>query len=792
MPDGTIRALSVYVGIDAAADPALAALARAGTLHHIADGVELAIPFVYHDPACEALLLVVPEGLRHRALSLRAEHMALIAADAGHAVPDYVRDAELVVGARGLCARLESGERSAKLQSVAQKAEGDMRALLHRERELMRRERLLRARERALSASERDASQYAAEAGDTPVDDAEVEEVGDLLGYEDDRYGVASGQVPSQPFPSRAQDALADAGDIEDAEDDVEEVGEVDEVEDLIDTQDVAEVDDSELLDGDLDRAYARVSQLDLEGFFSELSEAELRLTESDGRVVLFVRNPPRPPRDRRGIELLLQLDPSADVPVALVTLVFDQDGSPEVRRGAIGPLDAESLRALALLAEHFEVELVAVFGPEAFEPIARVAQPREGNARAVLNRLTHDGEGHDEERLLRARLAALRAPPAWRELAHPFQPSAAWSPPESAIEAAVQLDALAPWLTTEGRERLRLLWCVPDERIDLHLARCLGAALDWGLALSEAHAARALELGLSQDRRALLERRIHGLCRVSRASEEVGLEASVLRTLWSEALEQAARLGVALSAEAHELASAHAGERAVVHAAALSEEPSPELERLRERLAQGPAEVDEAALHELLVRGSYRDLLSGAEWIERLPPARAARLFAAIVLRDDPVAVDALLALLGPEHAERIRVGAALGLSRRRAVHAIEEIAGCLEQAPVPAWKLFALALGRYGGGSFRAIARQLSTHKVDAERTSLVFALLSCHGARSQLKAKGRSTDPAEAALAQGALARASEAGSDERRLLSLEEGADLTVFCAILDESTGPGRA
>src|SRR5687768_7213576 len=146
MPDGTIRALSVYVGVDAQADPALATLARAGTLHHVADGVELAIAFVYHDREAPLMLLVVPEALRHRALALRAEHMALVAADTQHGVPDYVRSAEVVIGPEGLAARIESRRPEAPLHSVSLAVGEDLRALASRERELSRRERLLSAR----------------------------------------------------------------------------------------------------------------------------------------------------------------------------------------------------------------------------------------------------------------------------------------------------------------------------------------------------------------------------------------------------------------------------------------------------------------------------------------------------------------------------------------------------------------------------------------------------------------------------------------------------------------------
>src|SRR5688572_21613915 len=72
MPDGALRSWSVVVGIDAVADPELATRARAGLLHRLGEGVELAIAHVYHDPRMRVFVLVVPEALRHRALALRA------------------------------------------------------------------------------------------------------------------------------------------------------------------------------------------------------------------------------------------------------------------------------------------------------------------------------------------------------------------------------------------------------------------------------------------------------------------------------------------------------------------------------------------------------------------------------------------------------------------------------------------------------------------------------------------------------------------------------------------------
>lgn len=787
MPDGTIRALSVYVSVDALADPALATLARAGTLHHVADGVELAITFVYHDRDARLMALVVPEALRHRALALRAEHMALVAADTQHGVPDYVRNAEVVIGPGGLAARIESGQPEAPLLSASLAMGDDLRALARRERELLRRERLLRAREEALQSQIRSALDFASPGSGT-VDDSELEEVAESDAIDSYDEALVEAEIAGSGDGDELDFAPVDADEANDAEleggngdDGDEPVTPADEA-----LEEVEDIEATEALDAEgPDEEALLEAALAVPEAFAADPDAELWLSENEGRVWLFVRHRPGQPRDAAPMELLLQLDPGAETPVALVTLVFDVDGSPEARRGAIDPSDPAQVRALAQLSEHFEVELMSIAGPNDFEYWASLNAPREGNARAVLGRLTRKDDP-DPERVERARKALLRAPPPWRELSHPFQPNAALGAPQNATEAAVQLDELAAWLAPERRERLRLLWCVPDELVDEHCARCLGAALDWGLSLSGPLSARAISLAVAQDQRRLLERRIRGLCRTSLAPESAGLEEAVLRALWSEALEEAARLGVTLAEEARELARVHAGERAMVHATALSSSQSAALQPLRDK-ALGPS-PDIAALEELLARGSHPDLVAGCRAAALLAPEQAGALFARVALRDDPAAVDALLSLLSPREASLVRVGAALALAQRRAVNAVDEIALNVAHSEAPAWRAFALSLGRYGGGSFRAVARALSAQNTAPERMALVYALLCCHGARAQLKAKARSGDASEAKLAERALSLASGCHSDETALLALEDRADLTVFCRIFDTSSG----
>ncbi|MDB4988702.1 MAG: Methyltransferase type 11, partial [Myxococcaceae bacterium] len=718
LPDDSLRALSVHTGVDAAADPALAAAARAGTLHQLPEGAELAVPFTYHDPVLRVFVLVLPEALRHRALSLRAEVMLALASDTLHAVPGYVRDVELVVGPRGLTKRLEVGKSQPVLVqgAVSSASAEDARALFERERALATRERLLEARERALRSR---LPKLGA------IRESDVEELDDP--EDDELYSSEDEQEDDE------------------LEDDAEVAGALEIVEDLDDDDalDDAEPDDFEDASEDVatyDPALAAQAEL------ADDPSRQLWLSESGGHAWLFVRGRPGSRRQNAEMELLVQLDPALEPPVVLVSLVFDVDGSPEVRRGVVDPADPAQNRALHLLAQHFAVQLVSVSRGQSAH-FATLHTPREGNVRAILKQLELAGTP-SPARFAAARAAVLGAPPPWRDLTHPFQgdvPDA----PLTATEAAVMLDELAEWLTPERRARVRLLLCVPDRVVDATYRAGIGYALDWGLKLSRELATRALELGIEKDEGALLERRLEGLCRTSRAPDFGGLGPGVLRAEWSDALEQAARLGVSLSDEARELALQHAGERALVHATALSSTRDASLDPAREKAhAEPPARE---ALEELLTRGGYRDVLDACRLSHKLPPDVSGALFATLARRADPVALDALLSLLSFSEPLLVRAGAALALASRRALNALDDLAGHVANEGEPEFQLFALALGRYGAGSFRAISRALRKYEVQAPRAELVYAHLALHGARAQVRAKARGREPHEAQLAE-----------------------------------------
>jgi len=786
MPDGKIRSLSVYTGVDAVADPALAGIACAGTLHQLGHGVSLAIPFTYHDAQAALFLIVIPEGLRHRALALRAEHMALIAADVEHAVPEYVRECEIVIGAEGLSARIESGT-SGPSVSRGEMADAEARLSLLREREraLERRERLMSARETVVVSQPNSLPAR-------PVLDSEISVIED-----DEPLAFGETVLAETLYTNETEDSelLDDDGELEDVEEveaeaidsDDEDVNQLHEIPPRsLHLQTFAEPwpfeERTSLMDALSPVAVSDGSTPLPPDAFARDRTAQLCALESEGKVWLFVRGRPESPHDCDDLDLLVQLDPNAQVPIVLLTLVFDLSGAPEVLRCAVDPEDSEQSRALIALSERFAVQLVALGDDGELEHWATLRGPRERNVQAVLSAI--EGKMFSRQAWLAAREATLREPPDYRDLEHPFQIAPAEIHAASATEAAVALDELVEYLEPARRERLTLLFSVPQDVIDAHYKVGIGDALDWGLSLPASLASVATELGIAPDEATLLSRRIAGLCRTSREPDLGGLESGVLRALWTEVVDRAAVLDVSLSAEAEALLATHVGERARAHAEALAETNDADLLPLRAALHLSP--VDMSKLSELAQRGSHRDLVDLGELTTQLNDEQTAHLFVRMITRGDSTAKEALHSLLVHSAVERVRLAAASSLASLRSVDAIDHLVARMLATPPPDRSLYARCLGRYGVGSFRAIQRALEQADADDEAVAYVHAHLAQHGALAQVRARSRSHDMREASVARRAMQLAGELKDATSYAQGLEKQGPLTVFCELFDRS------
>lgn len=145
LPDGRVRSVAVYLGVNVATDPQLGGAATSGGLHRFEGGEELALPFVFHDPVARKLCVVVPEALRHLELKERAKLLTAIAADESVPVPAYAREASSVIGAAGLVSYLARSDVDYRDRESA---------ISQKEQELAARDATMRQKEEALAGRE--------------------------------------------------------------------------------------------------------------------------------------------------------------------------------------------------------------------------------------------------------------------------------------------------------------------------------------------------------------------------------------------------------------------------------------------------------------------------------------------------------------------------------------------------------------------------------------------------------------------------------------------------------------
>jgi hypothetical protein len=148
-PEGGARRVEIVRGVNAATDPALVRQAVEGSLHRHGDH-DLAVPFVFHDPAARRFALVVPAGLAHQEISLRADLLTRLSVDTSEPIPAYVREARTVLGAAGLRRWLDEPDERAARDDLATREERVRR----RAEDITRRESDALAREDALTTRE--------------------------------------------------------------------------------------------------------------------------------------------------------------------------------------------------------------------------------------------------------------------------------------------------------------------------------------------------------------------------------------------------------------------------------------------------------------------------------------------------------------------------------------------------------------------------------------------------------------------------------------------------------------
>jgi hypothetical protein len=102
--------VDVYRVVNVEQNPELREAAVRGTLHALDDGEVIDVPFIYHDPAAQRFVLVIPHAARGREVSERAKLLDALLKERESDVPDYVRSFVVVYGRKGLLEYLDALE----------------------------------------------------------------------------------------------------------------------------------------------------------------------------------------------------------------------------------------------------------------------------------------------------------------------------------------------------------------------------------------------------------------------------------------------------------------------------------------------------------------------------------------------------------------------------------------------------------------------------------------------------------------------------------------------------------
>lgn len=152
-PDGAPRRVEVVRQVNVLTDPLLARQALDGTLHRVQE-LELAVPYIFHDPTARRFALVIPPPRAHEELQLRAELLTRLASDASEVLPSYVREGRTVTGPAGLRRYLD--EVKGQSGTTDPRIEAAQKAFTEREERLHKRAQEVTRREDELVAAQND------------------------------------------------------------------------------------------------------------------------------------------------------------------------------------------------------------------------------------------------------------------------------------------------------------------------------------------------------------------------------------------------------------------------------------------------------------------------------------------------------------------------------------------------------------------------------------------------------------------------------------------------------------
>ncbi|MBK8696809.1 MAG: hypothetical protein IPN17_32230 [Deltaproteobacteria bacterium] len=742
--EGGARRVEIVRGVNAATDPALARQSLEGTLHRHGD-LDLAVPFVFHDPGARRFALVIPAGLAHRELTLRAELLTGLSADTSEPLPAYVREARTVLGAAGLRRWMEEpDERAARDDLAAREDRVRRRAeeVTRRESDALVREEALTAREEALGQEElaMRANMAALSARETKLRvreeaaaaEQEAPEVEAPMSIEpepaapiatshatDDSMELEPDELTGRLSLPRAEAAAAEEAEIEpEPEPDelaVEEMSPLDEVLSLPPMEEFARPSPRSTT------PWAAVVDGTVRLWCPGTSETATLVSGDD-------------------VSTRLQVDADGTQPLALLALL--RGDSETIARVVLDLRSPEDRAVLESLARVFRVrvEVVSVTGRSiASHVLGAPCEPVAQRALEVLGaRVAVDGEVTAESaRLLRDGVAS------------EVVASAALPDDERDLSTAAgvtrALAAYAPLLDAGKVARASLTTGVPVAQIEAAAKRLILAALRVGAALPRPYVERAIKAGVVPDEATLVTRGMQAYRRsVDAGIATIGRSRADASVAWGPLLESARRLELPIDATVRAAVAAVWDPDDATSIAPPDDRPAP-LSIASMDLGERLGWITHPA-----VRWDVARSLAGSDAPEhvpalrlalhRLPAAECARLAAELLSHGDAL-TDLWVELLSSPRPALAGIGATVaGLLRlRRALTPLVQRALSPQE---DAWRLMGWAAGSFGPAAVRAVR---SPEGAAVERLAWVLAHAVAQGGAKEMERARQGADPA-----------------------------------------------
>ncbi len=544
--EGSARRVEIVRGLNAATDAALARKALDGSLHRHGEH-DLAVPFVFHDPAARRFALVVPPALAHQELTLRADLLVRLAADTGEPLPPYVRDARTVIGTAGLRRWLDAAEeRNAaddeerrrlaedlarrEVELVAREAEAAAREdSVAEDEQVMRanmaalaaREARIAAREEALAAREAEAAQAPVEEA-APMSDAESDAVDESLELEPDDADAETDD--SDEFTGRHSLPLIVTTD--DAElDPMPDEGREGEAIDAAPAPEPTPEPVPEPAPAKRDIPSAA------------LADGEVHLWCPGGAdVAAALGADDTSPR--------LQVVPESPHPLALLTVVARARRDAPLVRVVLDARSPDDRAVLEALGRTFRVRVEVVSPAGRSVASQALGGPYEAVAVRALQELSSRTTDADPAEEIARLLAEGVRSDVDVDAALPDDDQ------DVATVAGVEraLAAYAPLLSADAVARTSMATGVPSAHIEAAVKRLVLAAMRVGVKLAPGYVERAVRAGIAPDEATLATRALQAYRRsVDAGVASIGRTREDASAAWGPLLDEARRLGVPL-----------------------------------------------------------------------------------------------------------------------------------------------------------------------------------------------------------------------------------------------------